>query len=186
MFENSCLYRWKRKNFLRMQRNCTPNFNTTKCVQEGTNCNQTPKECSDWNLIGNNRGITGDNCTLLTAPTNQRCLLVSEGSGQVCKAHHKVCTTINLNTNSECTNNIPENPPQNCDWTGTPASCQPVSRHCDDTDLYYKNKTLCKTLTIPDYDKKNIFIKEKTVNQNTINVQIELLQVEIIVNLLLL
>ena len=123
---------------------------------------------------------------MLTAPTNQRCLLVSEGSGQVCKAHHKVCTTINLNTNSECTNNIPENPPQNCDWTGTPASCQPVSRHCDDTDLYYKNKTLCKTLTIPDYDKKNIFIKEKTVNQNTINVQIELLQVEIIVNLLLL
>ena len=174
MFENSCLYRWKRKNFLRMQRNCTPNFNTTKCVQEGTNCNQTPKECSDWNLIGNGNPITGDNCTLLNAPTNQRCLLVSETSGtpgttiQVCKAHHTLCTTINTNTNSECTNNIPENPAQKCSWTeGDRTPCKAVPRYCEDTDLYYKSKIICPTLTISDSttdkDKKNEFIKEKTV-----------------------
>ena len=51
-------------------------------------------------------------CTLLNAPTNQRCLLVSENDGttwttrQVCKAHHKLCTTIESNDNNECTANV--------------------------------------------------------------------------------
>jgi len=134
-----------------------PNFNSSKCVQVGTNCQQTPKECSDWNLIGNGNSITGDNCTLLNAPTNQRCLLVSETSGtpatiiQVCKAHHKLCTTINTNTNSECTNNIPENPAQKCSWTeGDSTPCKAETRYCDDANQYYKSKIICPTLTISD------------------------------------
>ena len=136
-----------------------PNFNSSKCVPDGTNCKQTPKECSDWNSIGNGLRITGDNCTLLNAPTNQRCLLVYENdertgrTRQVCKAHHKLCTTIESNDNNECTNNIPENPAQKCDWMGTPASCQPVPRNCVDADLYYKNKTICPTLAISEADK---------------------------------
>ena len=104
---------------------------------------------------------------MLNAPTNQRCLLVSENDGttwttrQVCKAHHKLCTTIESNNNNECTNNIPENREQKCDWIGTPASCQPVSRNCNDADLYYKSKTICSTLAIsePDKDTKKCIYK---------------------------
>ncbi len=126
-----------------------PNFNSSKCYQDGSDCKSKPKDCSDWNKVGNGDSITGDNCTLLNAPANQRCLLIS-GTPKTCEAHHKLCTTINSNDGNICKNNIPENPAQKCDWTGSPSSCQPVSRYCDDTDLYYKSKSICKTLAIKD------------------------------------
>ena len=133
-------------------------YSKYKCKLTGSTCGPTLKTCSDY--ITN--GIIGNSCSSLSAPANKRCIL-SDSSLTPCKEHFNNCNMVTSNTNSECTNNIPDEKKEKCKWdfSAAPPSCTSETRYCGDgTNEFYVGYfgNVCSQLTVNptslDADKK--------------------------------
>lgn len=73
-----------------------------------------PRECIDWKKLGQTpNALSRDICSDLSLGDNgDRCI----EAGGYCKAHFNKCESIITNGYSECYNNIPENPWEQCEW----------------------------------------------------------------------
>ena len=106
-----------------------------KCAIVGGSCTEKLKECDDYK--------SGDNCEILSAGTNKRCIL---NNGK-CEAHYNKCVDYTNDVDKEkCESNIPSNTFTECKWDTT----------CNDEYKTYKScseytggdRTTCSNIKI--------------------------------------
>ena len=146
------------------------NFNFYKCKQSGSGssskCELKPKECEDFNLIGNRVAITGDICFKLSGPTTGKHCVYQNIPGSICKDFYEQCSSITKTTHptdhsSVCENNIPKDPSKKCEWNTEDNSnpyCNTIARPCSSSERFYNESIdTCALLTASVNTKKCIY-----------------------------
>ena len=155
------------------------NFYLHKC-DYGTNhndCVSKLRTCSDWKKLGlTNNALDTDICSDLSpGDDGDRCIQYNT----YCEAHFDTCGSIPSSTNTnnpKCTNNIPKNFWEKCNWEKkegeTVYKCNTVKRTCGSTLYVDAQRDSCNKLDIFD-DGSDIGNKQCIYNDNNKQCKVE-------------